>query len=371
SGFHAWLMAHQLPRHRDEVACGPDLLELHVREGHFLPYRAREIEDRAREEMAVAREWLLAHARDFGAATPAEALAGLDSLHPPADGYLERYRRIWDDCRRVAEERELVTWPDLPIRYLPRPRWARAAAPWLYFLFYRSPAAYGPPPVHDYLVAPLPEAEEEREAFLRANNDGVIRANHVVHHGGLGHHVQNGHAIRSPSRVGRMAAVDCASRIAMHCGGTMAEGWACYATDLMAGLAEEGVEGGFTRLEAYAERASRVRMCARAVVDVELHSGRMTLEDAADFYRERAGMSPTAALGEAVKNSMFPGMALMYVMGADEIQRLRHEASAALGPAFRLRDFHDRLLSWGSIPVTLAADLVREDWVDRTRPRAG
>lgn len=371
SGFHAWLMAHQLPRHQGSPACGPDLLELHIREGHFLPYRAREIADHARDEMAAAEAWLQAHARDFGAATPVKALAGLKALHPPAGGYLARYGETWEACRRVAVEGELVTWPDLPIRYVERPRWARAAAPWLYFLFYRSPAAYGAPPVHEYLVAPLPESEEEREAFLQANNDSVIRANHVVHHGGLGHHVQNGHALGSPSRVGRMAAVDCAARIALHCGGTMAEGWACYATDLMAELAEAGLEGGFTPLEAYAERAARLRMCARAVVDVELHSGRMTLEEAAAFYRDRAGMPEASALSEAVKNSMYPGMALMYLMGTDEIRESRRETSAALGPAFRLLDFHDRLLSWGSIPVTLAAEMVREDLIGPTRPGAG
>ena len=197
------------------------------------------------------------------------------------------------------------------------------------------------------------------EDFLRANNDAVIRANHVIHHGGLGHHVQNWHAFRSRSRIGRMAAVDGPARIAMHCGGTMAEGWACYATDLMAELAEAGVEGGMTRLEAYAERASTVRMCCRAIVDVELHSGRMDLEGAAAFYREQAGMTEGAALGEAVKNSMFPGMALMYRAGTGEIHRLRRELAADLGPAFDLRAFHDRFLSWGSIPVTLAGDLTR------------
>src|SRR5262249_7123665 len=192
---------------------------------------------------------------------------------------------VWEDARAVAETHRLVTWPDAPLRYVPRPAWARAATPHLYFLFYRSPAAFGAPPVHDYLVAPLPETAsvEEREAFLRAHNDSAIKLNHVVHHGGLGHHVQNAYARRAASRIGRIAAVDCASRIALSCGGTMAEGWACYATDLMA-------EAGFlTPLERYAERHTRVRMCARAVVDVRLHQGRLSLEAAADYYRADAG----------------------------------------------------------------------------------
>ena len=72
-----------------------------------------------------------------------------------------------------------------------------------------------------------------QQRLLEANNDSVLKLNHVVHHGGIGHHVQNRHAFRVGSRIGQVAAVDCASRIALFCGGTMAEGWACYATDLM------------------------------------------------------------------------------------------------------------------------------------------
>ncbi len=374
SDFHAWLGATGGPA-TPEVGCGPDVLDLHIREGHFLRERADDIATEAREEMEQTRAWLQAQAGTFGARTPDEALARLADRHPGPDQYLDRHREIWESCRDVAVRERLITWPDFPIRYVPRPRWARAAAPYLYFLFYRSPAAYHRPAVHDYLVAPLPEdftgseggtggsrgatGPSGLEHFLRANNDAVIRANHVIHHGGLGHHVQNWHAFRSPSRIGRIAAVDGPARIAMHCGGTMAEGWACYATDLMAELAEAGVEGGMTRLEAYAERASTVRMCCRAIVDVELHSGRMDLEGAAAFYREQAGMTERAALGEAVKNSMFPGMALMYRAGTREIHRLRQELAAELGAAFDLRDFHDRFLSWGSIPVTLAGDLTR------------
>ncbi|MDX1495895.1 MAG: DUF885 family protein, partial [Longimicrobiales bacterium] len=238
-----------------------------------------------------------------------------------------------------------------PIEYVERPLWARAAAPDLYFLFYRSPPAFHRPDVHRYMVAPLDSTEPE--AVLRSNNDSVIKLNHVVHHGGIGHHLQNWHASRSPSLVGRIAAVDCASRIAMFCGGTMAEGWACYATDLMAEA------GGLTDLERYAEHHGRVRMCARAIVDVELHHGRMSLDEAAAFYRREAAMSPGAAMGEAVKNSMFPGAALMYLVGTDAIHELRRDLMGVMGDRFVLRDFHDAFLSYGSIPVRLVADEMR------------
>jgi uncharacterized protein (DUF885 family) len=258
--------------------------------------------------------------------------------------------------RAAAEAHHLVSWPDFPVRFVPRPQWAREAAPDLYFLFYRSPAAFQRPAVHDYLVTPIDASmpPDEQQRLLRATNDSVIKLNHVIHHGGIGHHVQNWNAFRAASRVGRMAAVDCASRIAMFCGGTMAEGWACYATDLMAEF------GALAPLEHLAELASRKRMCCRAIVDVDLHRGRLSLDDAVVLYRKEAGMSEAAARSEAVKNSMFPGTALMYLMGTDAIHDLRGRIKSHLEQRFSLRRFHDDLLAYGSVPVSLIAeDMIR------------
>ena len=127
----------------------------------------------------------------------------------------------------------------------------------------------------------------------------------------------------------------------------MAEGWACYATDLMSEA------GALTPLERLAELKGRKRMAARTVVDVRLHQGRFTLDQAADYYVEHAGMEPGAARNEAVKNSMFPGAAVIYLLGTDAIHDLRKEMSNRLGDRFDLRRFHDDFLSYGSIPVSL------------------
>ncbi len=334
------------------VSAGADALALHLAEAHFLREPAEDLAARARSELGRSAERSAASARRLGAPDAAGALASLADAHPSADRYLARFGEIWRDAKATVERAEALTWPDFPIRYVPRPAWSRAAAPDLYFLPYRSPAAYGRPRSHDYLVAPVDDARSaaEREALLRSHSDYVIKSNHVVHHGGVGHHVQNWHAFRSPSRVGRVAAVDAAARIAMLCGGTMAEGWACYATDLVAEL------GGFEPLERFAHEHGRARMCARAVVDVELHSGRMSLEEAAELYRRHAGMSPAAARAEAVKNSMFPGGALMYLAGTDTIHGLRAALEAELGGAFSMRAFHDAFLSYGSVPVRLVAE---------------
>jgi uncharacterized protein (DUF885 family) len=338
-------------------ACGLAALDLQIRKAHFLDQSADDIAVYAHRVIAECRQELEAGAAAFGAATWQEALDGLADLHPTAEDYYTSYSAVWEACRARVIERDALTWPEYPIRYVPQPAWAREAAPYLYFLFYRAPAAFDQAPNVEYLVTPIEPAmpADEQLRRLRATNASVIKLNHVVHHGAVGHHVQNWHAYRAESRIGRMAAVDCASRIALPSGGTMAEGWACYATDLMAEL------GFLTPLEAYSQHQTRLRMAARALVDVELHSGRISLAEAAALYVNEAGMTPAAAHAEAVKNSMFPGAALIYLIGTDQIHDLRRTLAAQQGERFNLRAFHDHFLSFGSLPVALIARAMRAE----------
>jgi uncharacterized protein (DUF885 family) len=53
---------------------------------------------------------------------------------------------------------------------------------------------------------------------------------------------------------------------------------------------------------------------------------------------------------------MFPGAAVIYLLGTDAIHDLRREMSVLKGTSFSLRDFHDEFLSFGSIPVSLIAE---------------
>jgi uncharacterized protein (DUF885 family) len=350
---HRAALAHDLTSGTDEpIGCGEEALDRYIRRGHFLDQNASEIEAGAVEELQRSRARLAELATATGVDSWQHGLALLADAHPTAAQYEQRFGEIWQAARQAALDHDLISWPDYPIRYLPRPRWTRAAAPALYFLFYRAPAAFDQVDVVDYLISPLtPEmSRDEQEQLLRSTNDSVITLNHVVHHGGLGHHVQNWHAYRAESRIGQIAAVDCASRIALFCGGTMAEGWACYATELMDEI------GFLTPLQRLAEAQSRLRMAARAIVDVRLHTGRLTLDEAARVYTEQADMSPAAARQEAIKNSIFPGAALMYLTGTDQIWQLRRERERIEGAAFNLRRFHDRFLSYGSVPVALIAE---------------
>jgi hypothetical protein len=347
--FRAWLQ--QQPGTRDGHAAGPELFDLLLSRGHWYDGSAGDLASRAADLLEEALARLGERARRVAPGGWSEVQERLASLHPAEDGYLAAYERTWEACRRRAEDAALVTWPDAPIRYVPIPPHTRDAAPFLYYLHYRSPAPFDRLPHHEYVVTPVDRSidEAERHRRLRATNDSVIKLNHVVHHGAIGHHVQNAFAYAGPSAIGRVAAVDGASRIGMFQGGTMAEGWACYATDLM------DEHGFLTPEESLAQQHTRARLLARAVVDIGLHRGTLSFDEGVAVYRDRVGMSEEAARGEVTKNAMFPATAVMYWLGTDAIHALRRERERAEGAGFSLRRFHDRLLAFGSIPVPLVA----------------
>jgi hypothetical protein len=352
---HAAWLDGTLRLHPSEAwSCGREAFDRYLSRGHFLPpdcdatwlagFASRALRDAraALEDRAAtldpARSW---H----------DQLADLTDRHPSPNDYYAAFSRVWSAARTAAIEADLVTWPDFPIDYVPIPESDREAAAGLYYLPYRCPPPFGRPETHRYLVPPLAPTGDSAEQLrqLRATNDAVIKLNHVIHHGGLGHHVQNWYAFRSPSRIGQIAGVDCASRIALFAAGTLVEGWACYATDLMDEV------GFLTPLESLSEAQSRLRMAARAVADVALHTGALSLDETAAFYEREAGMPAGAARSEAIKNSMFPGAAMMYLVGTEEIHDLRRKMAEREGSAFSRRAFHDRVLHYGAIPAALIA----------------
>ena len=130
----------------------------------------------------------------------------------------------------------------------------------------------------------------------------------------------------------------------------LVEGWALYAEQLLAD------EGFFTDPVAQiGQLAARLFRAARVVVDAALHTGEMTVEQAAGFLTDELGLSAETARAEAVRYCALPTQAASYLTGAIEIGRMREEWMARGGG---LREFHDRLAGSGMLPLGLAERVV-------------
>jgi uncharacterized protein (DUF885 family) len=103
------------------------------------------------------------------------------------------------------------------------------------------------------------------------------------------------------------------------------------------------------------------RAC-RLVVDTGMHVFGWSRERAIAFMRENTALSEANIANEIDRYIAWPGQALAYMIGRRHIGALRDRAREALGEAFDLRHFHDRILSNGSIPLATMTGVV-EDWI--------
>jgi hypothetical protein len=131
-----------------------------------------------------------------------------------------------------------------------------------------------------------------------------------------------------------------------------AEGWALY-TEQRASEA-----GAFPRdRERLRHLQIRLWRIARIIVDVGLHTDRLTEKEAATLLTDRVGLPPGAAGMEIDEAANFPGTHLGY-MGFVELQRIRDDLEKERGASFSLMDFHKRLLESGPLPPALLRALL-------------
>jgi uncharacterized protein (DUF885 family) len=128
-------------------------------------------------------------------------------------------------------------------------------------------------------------------------------------------------------------------------GSAFAEGWGLYSerlADEMGLYLNEYERLGM--LEAQGWRACRL------IVDTGIHALGWD-RDRSIAQMEESGVPRLNAEAEVDRYIAMPGQALAYKIGQRQIQQLREEVQAKRGSGFSLRDFHDRLLAMGSLPL--------------------
>jgi uncharacterized protein (DUF885 family) len=91
---------------------------------------------------------------------------------------------------------------------------------------------------------------------------------------------------------------------------------------------------------------------ARIVLDVRMHRGELSIEEATAFLIEHTGFERPNALAEARRYTYTPTYTLSYLLGKVLLLELRASEQRRLGDAFSLRAFHDTLLWGGSLPIS-------------------
>lgn len=133
------------------------------------------------------------------------------------------------------------------------------------------------------------------------------------------------------------------------------EGWALYAERLAWELGfQDDPYDNIGRLQAELFRAVRL------VVDTGIHYKRWSHAQAIDYMIRNTGMAESDVVAEIERYFVMPGQALAYKVGMTKLLELRELARSELGDRFDMREFHNVVLTNGSVPLDILEELVRE-----------
>jgi uncharacterized protein (DUF885 family) len=116
-------------------------------------------------------------------------------------------------------------------------------------------------------------------------------------------------------------------------------------------MGEEGFYRGVE--ERFFQRVHLLWRALRIVLDVGLHTRGMTIEEAVNILVDRVHFERANAEAEVSRYCAYPAYQLCYAVGRRELRSLRDAYRAVAGGAYSLRDFHEKVLSYGGLPVSL------------------
>ena len=185
----------------------------------------------------------------------------------------------------------------------------------------------------------LPEKtwdSKQTEDYLQGFNRGTIIST-AVHEVYPGHYTQFVWIARAPTKVRKL--LGCSSN---------AEGWAHYTEQMML---EEGYGKGDLKLRLGQLQDALLRN-ARFIAGIQMHTGRMTMEEAQEFFVKEGFQVRPVAEKEAKRGTSDPTY-LVYTLGKLEILKLREDYKKMKGSAYTLQGFHDAFLQQGYPPIKI------------------
>jgi uncharacterized protein (DUF885 family) len=182
--------------------------------------------------------------------------------------------------------------------------------------------------------------KEKAESYLREYNQYIIQIL-SIHEAVPGHYVQGGYANRSPSIIK-----------AVFGNGAMQEGWAVYAEEMMlnAGYGNNEPE---MLLMWY---KWNLRSVCNTILDYSVHSGNMTKEQAIKMLTTEAFQQQAEADGKWKRVTVSSVQLTSYYTGYKEITDLRDAYKEKMGDKYKLKEFNEKFLSYGSAPVKFIKD---------------
>jgi uncharacterized protein (DUF885 family) len=343
--YQSWLKSYLLPRSHGDYRIGAAAFrdKLRFDEMVNLP-----LEDLLALDLANMHENQREFARIASELEPdktvAQVRAELASQHPKPDQILETFRSNFDQVIAFIGAHHIVTIPSkVQPKVVETPPFMRAIT----FASMDTPGPFEPDAKEAYLNVTLPEpswTQEHTDQFMAQFSYPVITTV-VVHEAYPGHYVQFLWMFDVHDRVRKIFNAN-----------SNVEGWAHYCEQMMLdqGLAQ-GLYPDDPRRQKFlklGQLQDALLRNARFYVGIKLHTTKMTLAQAEDFFVKEGYQSHEVGVVETKRGTANPTY-LYYTLGKLEIQKLRADVAAREGSAFSLERFHDDFLLQGGPPIKI------------------
>ena len=285
--------------------------------------------------------------------TPSAVLEELGENHPAPGHLLDAFRATFDSLVGFIRTHHIVTIPsDVRPIVEETPPFMRATT----FASMDTPGPFETHATEAYFNVTLPDPSmtpEQVEGFMHSFNVGTVIST-AVHEAYPGHYIQFLWLPQAPSKVRKLLGAN-----------TDVEGWAHYTEQMMLdeGYGQPG-EGAKDEREAKFLRLGQLQDAllrdARFIVGIEMHTGKMSIEQAEEFFQKEGYQSKETAAVETKRGSGDPTY-LYYTLGKLEIMKLREDMKKKEGAAFSLEKFHDDFLKQGFPPVKIVREALLGD----------
>jgi uncharacterized protein (DUF885 family) len=353
-----WLETVLLPNAKGNFRIGPSMFDERL---HYVlqsslsrtDIRTRaqdELKDVRKEMYRIAREVLSSRSnapRTSEKPSPEEQQRIIDAAldlaavdHPRREQFFEAAKGALTKATDFVREKSLISLPADPIEVVPTPVFMRGP----------SPAGCDNPGPLDvgqktfYDITPVPDDWDSKraESFLREYNTRAVQEL-TFHEAMPGHYVQFAAANRTPSKL----------RAVLE-SGSFIEGWGVYAERLMV---DAGYDGGDPLMK-LVNRKTYLRSVVNALMDQGIQAGDMTRETAMHLMTHDAFQEKAEAAAKWERAQLSATQLSTYFVGVQEHFALRREAERRWGAKFNLKDYNDRVISYGSIPVRFVRALM-------------
>jgi len=125
------------------------------------------------------------------------------------------------------------------------------------------------------------------------------------------------------------------------------EGWGLYSEFL---ADEMGIYT--TPYEQFGKFTYEMWRACRLVIDTGIHAKGWSREEAIDYMSNNTALSLHEVNTEIDRYISWPGQALSYKIGELKIRELRNKAKLELKEKFDIRDFHERILEYGTVTLS-------------------